>query len=1239
MKIKNQIKKGTVLKINYTDNDVFVLISPSGANLDISDKLSSQDKTNIKHLKSSLAIVKDDENIEVCSYVQFHTHTEYSTLDGLSNLKELARESSGVTAITDHANMFGMVKWQNAMKKEGKKALFGCEVYVENIDGEKENNHLLLIAKDEEGKKNLFKLTSNAYYNFYKKPHVSLEELKKYSSGIICTSACIGGNIPKALLSEGYDKAKSIAMFYKELFGDDFYIEIQRHNIAEESIVNKQLIKLSKELNVKIVAGNDSHYVKSSDADAHEILLLVNQDKTIDEPHWKFEGDGYHYMSDSEMINLFWDIPEAITNTYEIAEKCNLVIETGVYHLPKFDVPEGFKNEEEYLIHLTDIGYDIRFKGTDMYDNEEYRQRLEFEKQIIMSMGFASYFLIVQDYVNWAKNNGIMVGAGRGSGAGSLVCYCLKITDLNPIEFGLLFERFLNPDRISMPDIDMDFEDTRREEVINYLKTKYGNDNVCKIITYNTLQLKSAVNDVAKSLNEKPLGKTISSYLTDDMTSITEALNKSAELNALYENNQNARKLIDLVKRIEGTTKTTGVHACGVLVADKPIYNYMPTALVSTASSSDKVLVTQVTEVEDLGLLKMDILSLKTMTVIGETLRYVNSYRENNGLKKISYYRDITLYNPYVYADIGEGKSFAVFQIESEGMRKFMVDLFSDVKEKISLIEEKYQLSGFEDTINGSGCNIQEYSNEMTSFGKELFERMIAGVSLYRPGPMEYIPDYIKGMRNPNSIHYDLPQLKPILSNTYGVITYQEQVMVIVRELAGFSKGDADTVRKGMGKKKQDIIDEYGEYFVNGCAEKHIKGCVANGIDEELARSIWEKMRKFGEYAFNKSHAGVYSILTIVCAWLKYYYPHYYMCAIMNSYIEDKKLSGYINVAKSMGIKLLPPSINKSYEGFTIEGKDIRYGIKGLTNISKMVTDLITERKSGGDYTGYLDFVYRNISIINKRALVSLINSGALDGFGFNRNSMFNSIDKVLKQARKDKKDADSGQISIFDLTPTQSLDIDIPILPEYSNLDLINKEKETAGLYISNHPLDFYEKEISNVNPTNLCFVVDGDDESSLVNCHITTVGIIKNTKILFTKKDNRAMASFKLEDCTDDITCVVFPDDYEAMSSNISNDNIVVVSGQVKSSDFGLQLIVHSIASINEYATNDAVEKVYVKLSNTDLISELKNYLSVYTGNIPVYVQVDNKLYDIKIFVNPTANLFMNLQNDYGTDNVLYR
>lgn len=1249
MDYKNNLKRGTILPIYYDRNKI---VMTDGENhSDITSILTPEEAGDIRHIGRAYGIVKDSESVNICCFCQLHTHSEFSILDGLSSITGIAKKSSGVTAITDHGNIYSLLKWQKAMQDEGKKAIFGSEVYVEDFrTGEKHGKHLILLAKDEIGKKNLFILSSNAFYNFYRHPHVSISDLQKYHEGLICTSACIGGEIASTILDD-YESAKMVASNYKAIFGDDYYLEIQRHGLKNEAAINKLIIQLARELDIKIVCANDSHYLNSEDKFAHEILLCINSKKNLNEPHFTFEGDGYHYKTDTEMIQDFWDIPEAIANTFEIADKCNLEIETGHYHMPKYPLPDEV-SDDHYFCTLVDKGYEERYKNTNHFTDPEYKSRLEYEKNVIISMGFSSYFLIVWDYVIWAKNHGILVGPGRGSAGGSLVAYCLKITDLDPMEYGLIFERFLNPDRVSMPDIDVDFEDSRRGEVIDYVKSKYGEDYVCNIITFVSILAKTSIRDVGKITGNEYLAAEIKKEFPDDALSISDAM-KHKNFSDYIHSNTKSEEFLSLTEDLENTVRQTGVHACGVVISDAPLKNYIPTALVKDQNSENKndvkLLCSQVTmtEVEELGLLKADFLGLKTLSTIGNTINDIKRIRSEEGLKELSYYRQIPINDPYVYEELSKGKSYAVFQIESAGMRNLVGNLFSDVPEKLRALELKYNLVGFGERTIGDGTDKDGFNAELQKFGDELFERVIAGVALYRPGPMDYIPDYLSGINNPSSIQYDTPLLEEILAPTYGVTVYQEQVMFIVRKLAGFSMPQSDTIRKAMGKKKQEILDEYKPYFIYGSGDNvdhhtgeklNIPGCVSNGISVDVAEKVWGKMKEFAKYAFNKSHAATYAVITITCAWLKHYYPVEYMAETINTYISNTdKVKSYIGVCKYMGIEILKPDINYSRSLFTPESGSIRFGLMGISGITKAAELIEKDKDQNGNYKSLQDFCERGIAFgLKESNIEALILTGCFDGFGHTRRSLDQVLKKMVVTAKKKLKEQDTEQLNFFDtgFLCKQEYVIDIPELPEYTDREIADIEHEKCNLYITKHPLDIYDNVLSRYKIEQIGFL----DESEKYQ-GIYIAGIITSVKTVYTKRDNLPMAILTVEDKTGSISVTVFNEAYNSYASVLKENACVLITGSIGSNDdFGFQMIARSITDLN-ILSQTIDKKVYLRLPNFEYINQVNPVLVKNFGKTPVFVQIEKRLYRLPQSVNAAPKFVTEITSIVGTNNIIIK
>lgn len=1214
------------------------------------DKYKQYQKRNLK------AVITNKDNdrytVKILYFADIHRHSGYSLLDGAAKINDIVSATDYVGALTDHGNMFGFLEYYKKMKEANKQPIIGFEAYTETMYGDKNSNHLLLLAKDEVGFKNLIKLTSLAYENFYNKPHVSYEMLDRYNEGIIATSACLSGEIPRLLSLNDYEKAKKVAMRLKNIFNDDFYLEIQNHNIGEiEENVNKQLIKLSKELDIKLVAATDSHYIEKEDKEVHDIILCLQTKKTLSDPNrLRFDGDGYHIYTAEEMEKRFKGIEEAIDNTLEIAEKCQgLEIELNKINMPVFEVPKGM-TDDDFFERLAWEGFDKRYRGKPEHKDEVYRKRLEYEIKVIKQMGFSSYFLIVWDFINYAKNKNIMVGPGRGSAVGSLVAFCLNITDLNPIPYGLLFERFLNPERVSMPDIDIDFCYEKRDEVIDYVKKKYGQQSVSKIVTFGTMAARSAIRDIVR-VKDKPyvLGDKIAKTIPMEVgMTLSKALAEISEFKEMYHNDKEVKEIIDIALKIEGLQRHASQHACGVIIAPGSVDNFIPEMMLGNEQKEkEKTSQVTMTEVEELGLLKMDFLGLRTMTVIDKTIKSIES---TTGLK--IKHLNIPIFDPYVYKDISKGKTFGIFQIESVGMRGFMSELYSDVSKKIRALEKKYNVKGYYNPKVAEDGNSKKFIEEMTDFGKELFERMIAGVSLYRPGPMDYIPNYIQGMKKPNKVIYDTPLLEPILKATYGQIVYQEQVMQIVQTLAGYDLGRADLVRRAMGKKKAEIMKAEKEIFINGKRNldgtMDVKGCVGNGISKDVAEKIWGKMEDFCKYAFNKSHSAAYSYITLMTAWLKFYYPVDFMTSILNSFINKAdKLKAYLAICKEMKIKVLSPNVNKSEEEFSKSGKNIVFGFKGIRNITKVGEGIIRERKSRGNFKSYQDFVERMAMYerIDKKILYGLIFSGALDSFSCSRKAKIEIVPQMLKYAKTTKEKKVAGQIDIFDLIKDLGKLKNIEILDEneFDKRFKLDKEKEYAGFYVTEHPMDEYIKYLSGNNITEISYLIsdveDGEGESIagyLSGDRVKIAGIINNVKIFYTKKDGKPIYAFSIEDRTGEINGVCFSNKLEQNKDKLIEGKIVIIDGEYKNDERGKQIILQSIVDIESLHKKniETPKRILIKAKEKSQIDDLKKIINSNKGDVPVYVCLDNKKYKSTNNVIYDLALISKLKNLFGND-----
>ena len=1070
------------------------------------------------------------------AFTHLHVHTEYSLLDGSCKIKELIDRAKELgmqsLAITDHGVMYGVIDFYKAAVNAGIKPIIGCEVYVapeSRFDreaggqGDDRYYHLVLLAENDTGYHNLMKIVSRGFTEgYYYKPRVDKELLEKYHEGIIALSACLAGEVARNVTRGLYEDAKKAALSYEKIFGKgNFFLELQDHGIPEQKTVNAGLMPMSQETGIELVATNDVHYTYAEDAEPHDILLCLQTGKKLsDENRMRYEGGQYFVKSEEEMRALFPYAAQAIDNTQKIADRCNVEIEFGVTKLPHFDVPEGY-DSWTYLNKLCHEGLVRRYPDK----HEELLPKLDYELSVIQKMGYVDYFLIVWDFINYARTHGIPVGPGRGSAAGSLVSYTTGITNIDPIKYNLLFERFLNPERVTMPDIDIDFCYERRSEVIDYVVKKYGKDCVSQIVTFGTLAAKGVIRDVGRVMDlPYSFCDTIAKMIPNELNiTIEKALQMNPELRGMYESDENVRTLIDMSKRLEGLPRHTSMHAAGVVISQKAMDEYVP-----LSRASDGTITTQfiMTTIEELGLLKMDFLGLRTLTVIKDAADLVY---KNHGIKiDVNHidYNDHTDpdavlidYNDKKVLDyIGTGRTEGVFQLESAGMKNFMKEL-----------------------------------------KPQSLEDIIAGISLYRPGPMDFIPQYIKGKNNPESVTYDTPLLKPILEPTYGCIVYQEQVMQIVQALAGYSLGRADLVRRAMSKKKASVMEKERQNFVYGNEAEGVPGCIKNGIDEKTANKIYDEMIDFAKYAFNKSHAAAYAFVSYQTAWLKYYYPVEFMAALMTSCIDNPgKVAEYILSSRQMGISILPPDINRSEGKFTVDGQAIRYGMAAVKGIGKPVMEaIVEERSANGPFRSLKDFAERlSGKEVNKRTVENFIKAGAFDCFGVTRKQLMFVYANVLDDVAREKKDSLSGQMSLFDFvdeTTKRSYETVYPDVGEYEKSDLLALEKEVLGIYVSGHPLEEQEecwrKNISAVTTdfqpdeeTGFPSVTDGAKE--------IVGGIITDKKIKYTK-NNKTMAFLTLEDLVGSMEIVVFPRDYEKNAAMMQTDARVFIQGRVSAED----------------------------------------------------------------------------------------
>ena len=1091
------------------------------------------------------------------SFTHLHVHSEYSLLDGMSKINKAPEyvKSLGMDslAITDHGVMFGIIDFYKSCKKSGIKPIIGCEVYVaprtrfdKDPDRDRNMNHLILLAENMIGYKNLTKLVSAAFTEgFYFKPRVDKELLREHSEGIICLSACLAGAIPRKILNSDYSGAKAEALELRDIFGkDNFYLEIQNHFLDDDKPATQGLVKLSEEIGASLVATNDAHYIKRSDAKAHDVLLAIQTGSTVDdENRMRFANDEFYLKSESEMMELFPDHPEAIENSHKIAERCNVEFEFGEYHLPEFIPPEGMTNKD-YLRNLCYEGLERRYGSEALQDGSKYRDRLESELEVIEKMGYVEYFLIVWDFIHYAKSNDIPVGPGRGSAAGSIVAYSLAITEIEPIKYNLIFERFLNPERVSMPDIDVDFCIDRRQEVIDYVVQKYGKDKVSQIITFGTLKAKAAVRDVGRALNASyaeadSIAKAIPTEL--GMT-ISKALDINRDLRARYETEPLVKNILDMSMAVEGMPRHSSTHAAGIVISKMPLDEYVPLYM------SDKGLATQfnMTTIEELGLLKMDFLGLRNLTMINEAIQLI---KENHGVEIDFSKMDYD--DPAVYEMISKGNTQGIFQLESAGMTEFMKNL-------------------------NPSC----------------FEDIVAGISLYRPGPMDSIPKYIENKKNPEKVKYVDPHLEPILNVTYGCMVYQEQVMQIVRELGGYSFGRSDLVRRAMSKKKMSVMLEEKKYFIHGKDDSDgtpaIAGCVANGIPERAAEAIFDDMVSFAEYAFNKSHAAAYAVVSYETAYLKAHYPVEFMAALMSSVMgEPRHIAAYIRNCKELGIEVLPPSVLHSRRKFIAKDGKIRFGLLAIKNVGSGIVDAIVEGRRGRDIDNLYDFI-KSIepSELNKKAIECLIKAGAMDEFTQNRAALLAISDDAVGAAQSSARRISKDQISLFQLDSDIMEDVKTaPELPNIQNFDkahLLAMEKEMMGVYLSGHPLDKYRDLIDENITANTAEIFDsnlsgdGENESDFIDDRssgtsrfndgdtVIMAGMVGDLRRMITKS-NQEMARLTIEDYFGVITAIVFPRDYAKAKYVLENDAIVAIKGTLSfKEDSDPEILVNKVTEI---------------------------------------------------------------------------
>ncbi len=1152
------------------------------------------------------------------AFTHLHVHTEYSLLDGSNKIKEYVKRVKELgmnsAAITDHGVMYGVIDFYKACKAEGINPVLGCEIYVapnsrfdkELTGGEDRYYHLVLLAENNTGYDNLMRIVSRGFTEgYYYKPRVDMEILNQFHEGIIALSACLAGEVQRYIQKGLVEEAKKAALKYRDCFGENnFFLELQDHGLPEQKMVNTTLLQMSRELNIPLVVTNDVHYTYADDVKPHDILLCIQTGKKLaDEDRMRYEGGQYYVKSEEEMKGLFPYAWEAVENTQRIADRCHVEIEFGVTKLPHFEVPEGYE-PWTYLNKLCYDGLKERYGDENAPagdSGQTLKERLDYELNVIKSMGYVDYFLIVWDFINYARQNEIMVGPGRGSAAGSIVSYALKITNIDPIKYNLLFERFLNPERISMPDIDIDFCYERRQEVIDYVSRKYGSEKVVQIVTFGTLAAKGVIRDVGRVMDlpyayVDSLAKMIPNELN---ITIDRALQINPELRKLYETDEQVKELINMSRRLEGLPRHTSMHAAGVVICSKPAEELVP-----LSRGADGSITTQftMTTIEELGLLKMDFLGLRTLTVIQDAVKLVEKGKGIHiDIDKIDYD------DKKVLASIGTGKTDGMFQLESGGMKNFMKEL-----------------------------------------KPENLEDIIAGISLYRPGPMDFIPKYIKGKTSSGPVSYACPQLEPILAPTYGCIVYQEQVMQIVRDLGGYTLGRSDLVRRAMSKKKQAVMEKERDNFIYGNKEEGVPGCVANGIPVQVASQIYDDMMDFAKYAFNKSHAACYAVVAYQTAYLKYYYPVEFMAALMTSVIDNSnKVAEYIMTCRSMGITILPPDINQGESGFSVSDKSIRYALTAIKSVGRPVIEsVVEERKLRGPYTNLKDFITRmSDKELNKKAVENFIKAGAFDSLPGTRKQFMTAYVQIMERISHDKKNNMAGQISLFDIVSEEEkkdYEVKLPDVGEYSKEMQLAFEKEVLGIYISGHPLEEWEelwkKGITN---TTADFALNEETGECALKDNATAVigGLIADKKIKYTKND-KIMAFLQVEDLLGTVEVIVFPRDYEKNNARLVEDNKVFIRGRVSSEEErDGKLICEKITGFEEIP-----RKLWIKFSDMadyeKNAEELFNLLADSDGQdgVVIYIEADRTMKKLPPNKNVCADeeLLTRLNEKFGKDNI---
>lgn len=1164
----------------------------------------------------------EDKSARVITHAALHRHSHNSLLDATTKIKELVAKTEFCGALTDHGNMYGFLEYYQAMKEAKKKPIIGIEAYMVDMEGKLAGNHVILLAKNLQGYKNLLKLTSESFREENvkrQKPHVTWAMLEQYHEGIICMSACLSGLIPRLLAEQDYEKAKLVVERFLGIFGDDFYIEIQNHHFERETAVRPQLVALARECGVKIVATSDSHYAMPEDREAHQAVRCLARGKTLydDSMKW-YDGDGYWLLSSEEMEERFAEYPEALDNSLEIADKCNLEIPLGAVNLPNYKIPAPYTSPDEYMEHIAREGFQSRFQGTEHLSDPVYLERFQYEIDMIKQMGFPSYFVIVWDFINFARQNNIYVGPGRGSAAGSLIAYCMGITDVDPIHYNLLFERFLNPERVSYPDIDTDIEHRGRPLVMQHMRQLYGENNVCRIITFGAFAAKRAILDMAKVLGcSSSFGVSLAKYIPAmPGVTIEDALEQSYELSSAYKTDPMAKRVIDLALKIEGNKRHASVHACGVAVAPGPVSDYLPTAYMTEEKTGERCLVSQVpmTDVEPLSLIKMDLLGLENLDVIHMTIdRVVKNIGKDAMLQLLHSqgpdirYQDIPLGDRATYEMLRAGNTGGVFQFESSGIKQVLQDMLYD---------------------------LPQMTDEELAAGKA-FERMVVTNALYRPGPMDCIPQYLQGMRDPDKVVYDSPEEEPILNSTYGVMVYQEQLMHIAQALAGYTLGRADIIRKGAAKKKRSILDKEHPVFVAGNHaeyeagkdKNYAPGCIQNGIPRQVAEQIWAKMEKFGQYAFNRSHSVCYAWVGYLTAWLKCHFPKEFYASMLTEFLSDTdKKKVYLSQVNRMGIKILPPNVQTSPLNFSDCEDGIEFGLYGISGLKSQAVAIVQERERGGPFKDAQDFYFRLADAgakLDKTSVEGLVYSGALSCFSSNKAALLNYF-KILKKEYTNSGNMIEGQMTL--LTGDLAV-IPMPQIKPMSRAEEMQKEREAVSIYLSQHPTDIYAPKLRKRYDY---IPLEDIVQMTAAKKQVKTMGLVMALKHFYTKGTNNEMAVFTLETRFRELPCVIFPKQFEKLSDQVKEGQVLCFQGDLvedRKKEDAYQFAVSEVY-LPEAELQKELRGVMIKVNNKVEQDAVLNYIRQHPGDGAVILSACGTEFPQRIKVDDSDESFAELQ-----------